>query len=204
MQWIILGVFLIIVISGFCLYIKVKRGIQEFSRQAFGTSDIAAGIRMNEQRIASTPKSISGGDSMFIDKIKADFPEFNLDNAKNTIITKLKSPDKSIFIDADTKVVLQQGSGLKVHKIAISGYEKSYNDASIKFQASYEVIRHDQKEQCRAEIVYSYALDSNEVLKCPHCGAPVRKLGTKVCEFCGHGVLYDLDSTWKVLSIKNI
>ena len=212
---IVLILLLILAIIGIVIYLNIKRKISNFSRQVFGTGDIIQAIKENEQRIQSTPKSVSGGDSMFINQIKDDFPEFNLNNAKNDISIVLKDvymKSNNSFSSKYPDIFLQLENlnkesikSIKIHKTVISNYEKSYNDACIKFQSAYELVfNNGEKNQFRAELDYSFSLNSNESLKCPHCGAPVSKFGIKKCEFCGHGIIYDVDETWAVTKIKNL
>ena len=39
-------------------------------------------------------------------------------------------------------------------------------------------------------------------LSCPHCGAPVRNLGQKFCEYCGSGVIEVNTRVWKFNSVR--
>lgn len=192
-------------------YLNIKRKIQSFSNKLYNTSSLIEGIKQTEQRVQTTPKSISGGDSMFIDKIMGDFPEFNLENTKTVIseaIAYIYSHNQKDIKKKYPELFLEDINSShkfgKIHKIAISGYEKSYNDACIKFQVAYEVTVSGALKQLRAEVEYSFKANENISLKCPHCGAPVSKMGIKKCEFCGHGIVYDIDNTWQITKIKNL
>ena len=61
---------------------RAKNAVESFAREAFGTSDIREGIRQVEQEYASTPKSVSAMTSLYLPKIKKDFPEFQYDEMK--------------------------------------------------------------------------------------------------------------------------
>ena len=39
-------------------------------------------------------------------------------------------------------------------------------------------------------------------LRCPHCGAPVSKIGEKICPYCGSGVVSPLSQTWRITNIQ--
>lgn len=148
---------------------------------------------------------------MFIERIKVDFPEFNLNNAKTVISEAIayiyghsqKDIEKKyseLFLE---NIDLSHKFG-KIHKLAICRYEKSEYDACITFQVAYEVTVDGTLKQFRAEVEYSFKANENISLKCPHCGAPVSKMGVKQCEFCGHGIVYDIDNTWQITKIKNL
>ena len=69
-------------------------------------------------------------------------------------------------------------------------------DRENKLQTVYEV-----------DLVYLQDADKMGVyaeglgLTCPNCGAPVRNLGQKVCEYCGSGIIEVNTRVWKFNSI---
>lgn len=77
---------------------RAKKAVRSFSRKAFGTSDIREGIRQMEQEYASTPKSVSAMTSLYLPKIKKDFPEFQYDEmkvrAENALTSYLMAVDR--------------------------------------------------------------------------------------------------------------
>ena len=48
-----------------------------------------------------------------------------------------------------------------------------------------------------------YIIDENKIdyharvgLNCPNCGAPIKNLGLKTCDYCGSGVIDIVKKTW--------
>ena len=70
-------------------------------------------------------------------------------------------------------------------------------DRDVKLQTVYDV-----------ELLYVQDADAMGVyneglgLTCPNCGAPVRNLGQKFCEYCGTGVIEVNTRVWKFNSVK--
>jgi len=70
-----LGIFIAVAVAG----MKIYRKIRSISRQAFGTENILEGFRQMEVENSTTPKSVAGMTSLYLPKIKKDFPEFQYD-----------------------------------------------------------------------------------------------------------------------------
>ena len=92
---IVILVLLLIVIGSIGIAIwRVKNA----AKKAFGTSDIREGIRQIEQEYALTPKSVSAMTSLYLPKIKLDFPEFQYDEmkvrAENVLTSYLMAVDR--------------------------------------------------------------------------------------------------------------
>lgn len=66
---------------------------------------------------------------------------------------------------------------------------------------------HTVQTACVTELVYTYDQDQNPEttasLTCPNCGAPVRKLGAKQCEYCESILKLDNLEIWKSESGRN-
>ena len=68
----------------------------------------------------------------------------------------------------------------------------------------------DNKLQTVYEVSLVYLQDADKMgvygeglgLSCPHCGAPVRNLGQKFCEYCGSGVIEVNTRVWKFNSVR--
>ena len=73
-----LGIFIAVAVAG----MKIYRKIRSISRQAFGTENILEGFRQMEVENSTTPKSVAGMTSLYLPKIKKDFPEFQYDEMK--------------------------------------------------------------------------------------------------------------------------
>ena len=87
---------------------------------------------------------------------------------------------------------------LKFHNTVINNYEKNSSSAKLVFQTAFEYFEKQgskvgKKVQDRLKVEFIYVLDDTKydekvrglILHCPNCGAPVRRLGYKTCEYCG-------------------
>ncbi|WP_249030396.1 zinc ribbon domain-containing protein [Tannockella kyphosi] len=117
-------------------------------------------------------------------------------------------------------------TNMLIHDCQLNNYTKQKGKCKITFQASiqyYHYVEDNNKEivsgnksvcfQTRynidviyiqdrdlAEFEYSDAL----ALNCPNCGAPVKNLGDKFCEYCGSGIVSLNIKTWSVSDVKEV
>lgn len=139
---------------------KVKHAVENFSRQAFGTSDIREGLKQVEEEYASTPKSVSAMTSLYLPKIKKDFPEFQYDEmkvrAENALTSylmavdsmnkgALKEGNRELLDKLEMRIEMLKGSGkrehykdIKIHRTEISNYKKRNGRCIITFQTSLQ------------------------------------------------------------------
>ena len=96
---------------------------------------------------------------------------------------------------------------IRIHQTEISNYEKKNGTCVITFQSAVEHYHYkekagkiiwgykDRKLQTKYNMELLYVQDANQAqlhqtdaafsMTCPNCGAPIRSLGRKACEFCG-------------------
>lgn len=223
---------LVLVGAGYCAYRNIRNKVKEFSRMAFGTDSIKEGFEQVEEEYASTPKSVAAGTSLYLPRIRKDFPEFHYDEMKNRAENVLMSYLRSI--DEDNEALLTEGTGelkdklgmqigmlrgenvrahyksMKIHRTEICQYRKQQGRCSVIFQSSIEYYFFKEKDgrikegnkniktQARYNVECLYIQDRDYVeniedaglaMNCPNCGAPLSRLGAKVCEYCGTPVL---------------
>lgn len=147
---------------------KAKRAVESFSREAFGTSDIMQGLKQVEQEYSSTPKSVSAMTSLYLPKIKRDFPEFHYDEMKvraENVLTSyllavdrmsagvLKEGNQELKDKLSMRIEMLKGSGererfgnIKLHRTEITDYKKRNGTCIITFQTSvqYYYTRKDE------------------------------------------------------------
>ena len=96
-----------------------------------------------------------------------------------------------------------------VHKGGINDYKRTASTVEITFQYSLQCLQYQERNgkfisgnratptQTRYNVKVINILDATRLamedtkgvgFNCPHCGAPVRHLGTDVCEFCGTAI----------------
>lgn len=188
MGWLItLGV--IVVIAGGVWYgaYRIRRKVRGMSQMLFGTNDIVQGLVQNEEYINNTPKTVSGGDSLYIGSIMKDFPDFNLDLAKSYVqecitdyFSALETQDCSMLYDKYSEMVVKKAEAavsdlkstgktvgydnLQFHKTIIYQYVKSGQDRVIKFQSAFEYTYRQgsgsKKVQDRMQVDYTHYLES--------------------------------------------
>lgn len=103
--------------------------------------------------------------------------------------------------DEQDQGMKQQFQQFQVHQTEIAHYQHSTGLCRILIQTAYEVVHtiekrpevQAKKEQHRCEMELIYVQDVSKVedaatsygVHCPNCGAPITKLGSKFCEYCG-------------------
>lgn len=187
---IIILVLLIIVIAliiGLIHYIKNR--VSDFSRQYFGTPNINEAIENSEIENENTQKSLSNMENIYLDKIKKDFPDLNINEikamAETTIIKcfdavrdkktdefknieKVNSWLKSKISDLKEKNI--QFNSIKVHRTVINKYSNYAGISTIYLQSSFEYnIKEDNKRskkvQSRVNTEFIYVIDESKVIK---------------------------------------
>lgn len=213
--WII--VLLIIIIF---LYIYFKKMYIHYKRKAINIIDM---IKTNEEIIESTPKTLSVKESLFLDKIKTDFPELNIELSKtyvSEIITDYlkfletgnnnelkKDCTENFLTQAESFIDHKKRTDIRFHQVLISNYFKDNDEANIVFQASCQYKVNNRLEQQRFEISYIYYLQETPEnktisLKCTNCGGPIEYTGQKICKFCGCRLIDTIKRTWKFNTIR--
>ena len=103
---------------------------------------------------------------------------------------------------------------IKIHKTVVNNYEKNDSVATITLASSVEYFykkdnEPGKKKQVRFKCEYIYIIDSLKVgnvkalgLNCPNCGAPIKTLGHKYCEYCNTGVIDIVKKNWIINNIK--
>lgn len=124
----------------------------------------------------------------------------------------------------DAKGYREHFDMVKIHRTEIKEYRKAAGKCIITFQSAIESFHYvtdnggnvkkgskDVKNQTRFDVDMIYIQDrdivENEVeaafgVNCPNCGAPVKKLGVKVCEYCGTPVVEVNIHAWSFSNVE--
>ena len=151
-----LGIFIAVAVIGMKIYKKV----QSISRQAFGTEDLLEGFRQMEIENSTTPKSVAGMTSLYLPKIKKDFPEFQYDemkvraeNALTSYLLAVSSMNPSLLSEGGQELkdhlamrlsmlreaeVRETYKEIKIHRTEISNYRKRNGRCIITFQSALQ------------------------------------------------------------------
>ena len=94
-------------------------------------------------------------------------------------------------------------SEVRLHRPELADYRKQDGECRVVFQSAVGYMLRigdgeaEQKQtRYNVELLYvqdagaaqEHQLDAAFSMTCPNCGAPIRSLGSKVCEFCGTAV----------------
>lgn len=103
---------------------------------------------------------------------------------------------------------------IKFHKTVVNRYERNDRIATIYLASSLEYYyskngETGKKVQTRFKTEYIYIIDSEKLgnvkslgLNCPNCGAPIKTLGHKHCDYCNTGVIDIVKKSWIINNIK--
>ncbi len=215
-----------------CVAIFLYMKFQKFKRSEIGQlageliKDFKSGEGVvTEEEIARTPKSVSAMDSVYLPNIMKDFPEFNwaewragVRNAVMRYMQALDEGDASILGEypglrkkAEVEIAATASREYKnrwVYKTAIRRYDKTKGLCTIHTEtsASYDAGGKTQQTVFDVDLVYVQDADQldGEMLgySCPNCGAPVKKLGSKVCEYCGTALEPMNIRVWQIKDIQ--
>lgn len=226
----------------------IKRKVTDLSRSIFGTDSFSEGINQQKRKMSTTPRSLHSVTSVYLPRIKRDFPEFDYEHYKSKVqsllrnyLNSLESGNPQGLTEECSPALKNQVVGIidefksrnqkinfnevVIHDTQIARYNNNASSGmvSILFVSSveYYIYVEDQngkllfgdkeyKKQTvyETELVYVQDIDKANTagdsigLNCPNCGAPIKNLGVKFCEYCGTGVTELNIRTWKFNSIK--
>jgi hypothetical protein len=133
----------------------------------------------------------------------------------------LKNNVQSIIESLNTRNVTQMFDNTVIHNTQIARYIKNGSTVTIMFESAvgyFSYITDDSgrvvfgdknnKTQTVYEIGLVYVQNADKVqtneawgVNCPNCGAPVKTLGAKHCEYCGSGIVEINRRVWKFDSV---
>lgn len=162
----VLGITLMIMI--FVAVYKAAKKVKEFSRLAFGTENLAEGLKKTELEYANTPKTVSGATRIYMPQIMRDFPEFHLQETKERAENVLRSYLRCIHEESsdylvegtdelraklDTKIAMLQSEhcrehfeSVRIHRTEILRYNKEKGRVSIVFQSAVGCVNYVERD----------------------------------------------------------
>lgn len=218
---VVLTMFVFVVI----LYLIVRRKAKQFLGDYFNASSFKEALEKSEIEYDETPKSLSSMDTIYLENLKRDFPDLNINEIKSDaekvivdVLKAIENKNEEALISSDkinsfikSKITNDDVSykNIKIHKTVLNKYEKKEYVATICIASSVEYILNNKKHQTRFKLEYIYIINALKVgnvkalgLNCPNCGAPVKTLGHKRCDYCGSGVIDIVKKNWLVNNIK--
>jgi hypothetical protein len=187
---------LLLVLTGVILWAvsRLRRRARELSRSLLGASSLVGAAEKWDGLLEAedAPRSLNACDSIYLPQLREDFPDFNLDHARELAGEYLAG------------WLRQKGRGeVEIHRTVISGYRRYGAEKELVFQsaAAYRAPDAPRRTQGRFELIYSYRLSGGEgkaaqVPQCPQCGGVLPEDGASRCRFCGSVLVHLLEATW--------
>ena len=221
--FIILIVFITILVS------KVVRSIKSTIRRARSTiGDVATIARVidsavNTGEVKKDIRHVGGATNIFLPLIAKDFPDFHNHSAESDVRTFVEE-FINILYGKDTgfkksrilttvrlepnKVKSSVVSNFKINRIAIYGYKKTKEYATIIYRISAGFNVDSERYEEAYDVMYTYQISEHEistfVAKCTNCGAPINDLQLSKCPYCDAAFIKDTIMSWDVSDIKAI
>ncbi len=203
----ILVVLLLILGIGIFIVKKVRYFLNEY----FHTTSLKQAIENSRVADSEMHKTVYGNESLYMDKIRKDFPDLNINELKSSaesnirnilhaIETKnkddLKNKNDRIYAFAENKIEDLKDNkvridNIKFHKTVLNKYMKNNNVATMNFQTSMEYFYKKNNEigrkiQVRFDTEFIHVIDTSAY------GPKIRTLGIN-CPNCGAPVK-DIDN----------
>ena len=149
-------------------------------------------------------------EALIIDSLHA-IEEKNIDKLTNKN-DKIKSFITAKINDLKDKDIKYKN--IKIHNTVLNHYEVQKGVASLHLATAFEYYQeennHKKKIQNRIKTEFIYIIDSKNIkdnikalgLNCPNCGAPIRSLEHKSCNYCKSGVVDLIKKTFVINDIK--
>lgn len=222
---------LILVVAGLGVGIYVIVNIViAIRRTAESTKDLVNTIKKATDETATTPRTISGMEPAILQRVKRDFPDFNMEVGREMVRNAITyyfaalngdPPDmrklENVCTHALAGEILSLNSSdsiqydmFRIHKIAASNYVKRASNATITFQAAVEYKRPNKNLMqyvYESELEYYFSEDNEgavSVARCNYCGGELEERGGKLyCKYCGSPVESKLSEErwWRVNSV---
>ena len=213
---------------GFYLVVNIVIGIKKAAKT---TGDLVNTIKKATDETATTPRTISGMEPAIVQRVKRDFPKFNIEVGREMVKNALtfyfaalngNPPDMRSLENVCTHALAGEILALnhsdsieydmfRIHKIAASNYVKNSSAATITFQAALEYKR---PKKMLMQYVYEskleyYFSEDNEgavtVARCTYCGGELMEKGGKLfCKYCGSEIVNTMSEErwWRVNTIS--
>lgn len=226
--------FLVVIAVFYLIYLKIKYKVKSTLSKYFNTTSLKEAINQSEIMALETPKSLFGMESVYIPLLKQDFPELNINELKRIAeeyIIESKNKEETKPQDNVSSKVIESISeqknymnendinieNIKIHKTIVNKYEKASDIATIYFQTALEYTERKGtnkiKKQDRIKTEFIYIIDEKTAksrnkkavgLNCPNCGAVVKNIGEKYCEYCGSGIIDIVKKSWILNDITQL
>lgn len=192
-------------------------------RRKFGNV-IALFKSIPKENIAAEPqkRSVSGATSLYLPKIRADFPEFHAEEAFAAVKVFVNEylavrcgaaggfSSSPVEASLGALIASERLTGvpadIRVHAVSITGYRKTLEYATIAYQASVGWRLDGTLREERYDIESTRKLTEHGVadksLICERCGGAFPSASETVCPYCGTAVIRDTRLSWRFTGIR--
>lgn len=194
--WLFLGGFLAVLLVVVILAVYLVRKYRQLKNRVSRYSIISAfvkGIQNGELdfEVPEEPKSLNRCDKLLIPQILKDFPDMDIEDAKNMFKAFVRQhyKDKNSFT---------------IYAVGLSQYRRTGLQKVIVMQASASYTVGGKKKQIRCEADYAYRVETDDetiAANCPNCGGVIG-YGVVVCPYCDSRVGNVMGNTWKFVNIR--
>lgn len=158
MEWVIFLSVAVAAVVAVSLITTMIQKVRALSRAAFGTNSLRKGLELQRERLAVTPKSVSGMTKIYLPQIAEDFPAFHYDEFKQKAENMLRSAftavsrqDPALLTNASAELKKQVSLGIqedrrnglrrqyldvRIHQTEISGYRKGGGCCTVTLQSA--------------------------------------------------------------------
>lgn len=165
---VILGIIIVLAVTAYIAYVKIRDKVRRFSSAAFGTSDLTKGLQRQADEAANTPRSVASMTRLMEPQIARDFPEFSWPEfkhkAENMLVSALQavaaanigllkeaSPEvhnqiENIIEGNRIQQVKEHYSNIHIHQTEISNYRKADGKCVVTIQSAVEYYHYKEKE----------------------------------------------------------
>ena len=152
---------------------------------------------------AAEEKSLCAMTGLMLPQIRRDFPEFDWDEYRVDVENHVRD-----FIKGQLQET--ENSEPSIHRTEISDYRRKDGGCTIDTQTSAGYRQEGKLIEKRYTTQITYVQDYQMLpqgqtgtgLTCPNCGAPVKILGKKYCEYCGAGIREINRRVWRILDTR--
>ncbi len=166
-QTVLIILLVAVLAGGIYLYARIRKSIRLFSRATFGTDHLIEGIQGHQDKLATTPKSVSGMTGICLPQILRDHPGFSLEEfvqkAENQLKASLAAIERQdlgmlsgvsedlrsqvrLRIEDDRRAGIREHfQNIKIHRTEIARYQKLEGCCVITLQSAVEYMY--QKER---------------------------------------------------------
>ena len=149
------------------------------------------------------------------------FHAIEVRETKDLSLPLLKDSIQKIIEDYESSQIRERFDDVIFHKFSIYSYDKKDGVATVTVSVALEYYYQKKKEekvledftkykkQTRYQCQFIYVYDETKVgdakvlaINCPNCGAAIKVLGHKYCDYCGSAVQEVNLKSWEISSYK--